>query len=165
MRTVNLFIVDGSRIRKADTNGVITTVAGNGVLGFSADGPATSVVIDPYAGIAVDAGGNIYFNDTFNNIVRKITPDGRLTTIVGTGKAGATGDDLPALQAQLNNPSGLALDASGNIYISDSLNHKVRMVNSAKGTIATIVGAALRVPPATRLGAQRDLGISCGPGS
>ena len=120
---------------------MITTVAGNGVLGYSPDGPATGVAIDPYAGIAVDAGGNIYFNDTFNNIVRKITPDGNLTTIVGTGKAGSAGDNQPAVQAQLNNPSGLALDASGNIYISDSLNHKVRMVSSSKGTIATIVGS------------------------
>jgi len=137
----NLFIVDGANIRKVDTSGVITTVAGSGVFGYSADGPATGVSIDPYAGIVVDAGGSIYFNDTFNNVVRKITSDGNLTTIAGTGKAGAAGDNGPAVQAQLNNPSGLALDASGNLYISDSLNHRVRMVNSAKGTIATIVGS------------------------
>jgi trimeric autotransporter adhesin len=170
----NLFIVDGSRIREVNTSGVITTVAGNGVLGYSADGPATSVAIDPYAGIAVDAGGNIYFNDTFNNIVREIT-GGNLITIAGTGKAGFAGDNGPASKAQLNNPSGLTLDASGNIYISDSLNHRVRMVSGSKGTIATIVGsgsagstgdggaaltATLVYPAGLALDAKGDLYIS-----
>jgi uncharacterized protein (TIGR03437 family) len=117
----------------------ITTVAGNGTSGFSGDnGPGTSALLAGAFGIAVDSSGNLYIADQFNNRVRKVTPDGTITTVAGNGTAGYTGDKGAATSAELSNPEGVAVDNSGNIYIGDTGNHVVRKVTG--GTISTIAG-------------------------
>ncbi|HEY7336922.1 MAG TPA: hypothetical protein VH639_18665 [Bryobacteraceae bacterium] len=137
----NLYISDtaNQRVRKL-AGGSISTVAGNGTAGYGGDnGAATNAQINSPAGLAVDGAGNLYIADFSNNAVRKVTSGGTITTIVGNGVAGYTGDGGPATQAQLNGPSGLALDSSGNLFIADSGNHVVRKI-SAGGTISTFAG-------------------------
>ncbi len=137
--TGNLYIADTSnnRIRKV-SGGVITTVAGNGTFGSSGDnGAATSAELaDPY-GVAVDTAGNLYIADTVNNRVRKVS-GGVITTIAGNGKSGFAGDNGPATSAELNFPTALAVDAAGNVYITDTGNNRVRLVSG--GVITTIAG-------------------------
>lgn len=124
----------------AQTVGVISTIAGIGTRGFSGDGgAATSAQFNDLQGVAVDASGNVYIADTGNNRIRKITRNGTITTIAGTGASGFSGDGGLATSAQLNNPWRVALDASGNIYISDAGNHRIRKI-SVSGTITTIAG-------------------------
>lgn len=119
---------------------MITTIAGNNSAGYSGDnGPATSAQLNQPIGIAVDSSGNIYIADSGNHCVRKIS-NGTITTVAGTGTAGYAGDKAAANKAQLNNPAGVAVDASGNLYIADSVNNVIREVSS--GTITTIVGNA-----------------------
>ena len=133
----DLYIADSSssRIRKV-SNGVITTVAGNGTAGFSGDnGPATSAQLNYPNGVAVDSVGNLYIADTANNRVRKVS-NGLITTIAGGGSS--LGDNGPAAMAQLNSPNGVAVDASGNLYIADTLNYRIRKV--ANGNITTVAG-------------------------
>ncbi len=117
---------------------LIFTIAGTGDYGYS-DGAATSAVIDAVNAIACDARGNIYLADTWNNRIRRIGADGMITTTAGTGESGFSGDGGPALSAKLNCPRGIAVDAQGNIYLSDSGNARVRKVNLS-GTISTIAG-------------------------
>ena len=138
----NVFIADTDihRIRKINTTGVITTVAGNGSGGFSGDGgPATSAQLYFPAAIAVDAAGNLFIADTRNGRVRKVTPSGVIATIAGTTGTGAGADGSPALQAQLREPSGIAVDGAGNIYISETGAHRVRQINAA-GLISSVAG-------------------------
>ena len=135
----NLYIADSSndRIRKV-TNGVITTVAGNGTLGFSGDnGPAISATLNAPNGVAVDSAGNLYINDCGNYRIRKVT-NGVITTVAGNGTLGFSGDNGPATSAQLNSPSGVAVDSAGNLYIADFGNNRIRKVSN--GVIATVAG-------------------------
>jgi uncharacterized protein (TIGR03437 family) len=139
----NLYIADlaNSRIRKiASTSGTVSTIAGNGLLSFSGDGSA-AIMAQLFAprGVAVDAQGNLYIADTSNNRVRKVAAGGVISTIAGNGTAGFGGDGASAASAQLNQPEGLAVDSSGNLYIADFSNQRVRMVNSA-GIISTVAG-------------------------
>lgn len=125
----NLYIVEfgGTRIRKV-SNGVITTVAGNGTSGYSGDqGPATSAQIAAPQGIAADAAGNLYIADTGNECIRKVS-NGIITTVAGNGTIGFSGDNGPATGAQLNLPSGVALDDIGNVYIADFSNNRIRVL-------------------------------------
>ena len=115
------------------------TVAGNHVLGYSGDGYATAAQLNNPNGIAVDASGNIYVADYFNNRIRKVSLTGIITTIAGTGGAGYSGDGGPATGAQLNNPVGLAFDGGGNLYVADANNDRIRKI-SAAGIISTIAG-------------------------
>jgi len=118
----------------------IATVAGNGTAGYSGDnGPATSAQLGFPWGIALDASGNFYFADNSTNHIRKVSTNGTITTVAGTGTAGYSGDNGPATSAEVNGPTGVAVDASGNLYIADSYNGKVRKV-AASGTITTITG-------------------------
>ncbi len=137
----NLYIADGNhRIRKVDAStGNISTVAGTGVQGFSGDnGPATSAQFNWPSGVAVDASGNLYIADG-NNRIRKVdAATGIITTVAGTGTGGFSGDGGPATSAQLHYPRSVALDASGNLYIADWLNNRVRKVDAESGTISTI---------------------------
>jgi uncharacterized protein (TIGR03437 family) len=131
----NLYIVDGSnqRIRKVSSNGIITTVAGTGSAGFSGDGgPATGAKLSFPSGVAVDGSGNIYIGDSTNNRVRKVSPSGIITTVAGTGSPGFSGDGGPATSAQLFWPDGVVVDGSGNIYIADEGNDRIRLVQTAK---------------------------------
>jgi uncharacterized protein (TIGR03437 family) len=137
----NLYIADqGNRVRKV-SDGVITTVAGNGTPGFSGDnGPATSAQLNVQnqpSAIAVDAAGSLYIADTGNNRVRKVT-NGVITTVAGNGTPGFSGDNGPAISAQLNQPQGIAVDSVGNLYIADRANQRIREV--ASGLITSVAG-------------------------
>jgi len=129
-------------VRKVTPSGTITTVAGNGVQGFSGDnGPATAAELDSPAGLALDSAGNIFIADSHNHRVREVTvANGVIVTIAGTGAAGFSGDGGPATAARLDLPTALALDASGNLYVADSNNHRVRRIAAATGVITTVAG-------------------------
>ncbi|WP_460945226.1 NHL repeat-containing protein [Spirosoma daeguense] len=138
----NLYIADRSnnRIRKVTPEGIVTTVAGTGIAGYSGDGgPATSAQLFYPFGVAVDWGGNLYIADTYNSRIRKVTPDGIITTVAGSSISGYGGDGNLATLARLNQPYGVAVDGLGNIYIADTGNHRLRRVNTS-GLIHTIVG-------------------------
>ena len=104
--------------------------------------PATSVVLTLVDGIAVDREGNIYLSHRSKNRVRKVTPDGIITTIAGNGTAGYSGDGGSALKASLNFPAGLAVDEKNNVYIADRNNHRIRKV-SPYGIITTVAGTGV----------------------
>jgi sugar lactone lactonase YvrE len=138
----NVYIADfdNNRIRRVDTAGVITTIAGTGRPGVSGDGGlATAAQLDGPNGVFVDAGGNVYLAQSRNAVIRRIDADGVITTIAGTGQMGYTGDGGLATEARLDSPEHVAVDAEGNIYIEDTGNHCVRKVG-ADGIITTIVG-------------------------
>jgi hypothetical protein len=138
----NLFIADygNHRVRKVTPGGVISTVAGNGTAGFSGDGgPATSARLYNPSGVAIDASGNLFIADLNNNRIRKVTPDGIISTVAGNGASGYGGDGGLATSAQLNGPSGIAVNAGGNLFIVDYGNHCVRKV-TPDGVISTVMG-------------------------
>ena len=138
----NLYIGDtyNYRIRKINTLGMITTIAGTVIAGYNGDNiPAISAQLNKPTFITFDKLGNLYFNDVNNNRTRKINTSGIITTMAGTGTAGYNGDNIQASLAQLNNPSGIACDILGNIYLSDQLNHRIRKIDTG-GIITTIVG-------------------------
>ncbi len=127
----NLYIADTNnhRIRKVDTAGVITTVAGTGTAGDSGDGgPATSAQLNRPFGVNVDNSGNLYIAGNFNHRIRKVDTAGVITTVAGTGSSGFSGDGAAATLALLGNPTDLALDSLGNLYIADRANNRVRKV-------------------------------------
>jgi sugar lactone lactonase YvrE len=147
----NLYIADyaNCRIRKVTPSGTITTVAGNGSWGFSGDGgPATNGSLSGPAGLAVDAAGNLYVADTNNNRMRKVTPSGIISTVAGNGIQGFSGDGGPATSASLYQPVGVAVDATGNLYIADWINCRIRKVSTA-GIISTVAGNGRGPFPAT----------------
>jgi uncharacterized protein (TIGR03437 family) len=143
----NLYIADtvNNRIRMVSSgaiikgsNGVITTVAGNGTSGYSGDnGAPTSAKLYAPEGVAVDSAGNLYIADSGNNRIRKVS-GGLITTVAGNGTQGYSGDNGPATSAELNGPQSVAVDSSGNVYIADLSNNRIRKVSS--GAIATIAG-------------------------
>jgi sugar lactone lactonase YvrE len=138
----NLYIADTDnlRIRRVDATGRITTVAGTGERGYDGDDkPATSARLNRPPGVAVDASGNLYIADYFNNRIRRVDTTGQITTVAGTGEAGYDGDDKPATSAQLNGPFGVAVDGSGTLYIADYVNSRIRRVD-ASGRITTVAG-------------------------
>ena len=147
--TGNLYIVDRNnhRVRKIDVaTGIITTIAGNGTRGFSGDGGlATMAQLNSPAGIAIDASGNIYIADGSNNRIRKVdVSNGMITTIAGTGVGGYSGDGGLAIGAQFWGVDGLAIDASGNLYITDTDNSRIRKVDMTTGIVTTVVGNGVR---------------------
>jgi len=141
----NMYIADSgsSRIRKVDTNGTITTIAGKGYFAYSGDnGPAVQAGLGSPSGVAVDNAGNIYIADAGNNRIRKVDAGGIITTIAGSGNWGSnvfSGDNGPAVQAGLNYPTGVAIDSVGNIYIADAGNSRIRKVDPS-GIITTYAG-------------------------
>jgi sugar lactone lactonase YvrE len=138
----NLYIADtyNYRIRKVTKGRTITTFAGTGAPGFSGDGgPATRARIGEARGVAVDGAGNVYISDTENNRVRKVTTDGTIRTIAGTGREVASGDGGPATAASIGRPEGLAIDRQGNVYVVDFADDRVRRIDS-NGTITTFAG-------------------------
>ena len=142
-RSGNLYIADmwNHRVRRVDSSGTITTVAGTGGdAGFGGDGgPAVNAELRGPEGVAVDRSGNLYIADTWHHRVRRVDSAGTITTVAGTGDEGFGGDGGPADNAQLSGPTGVAVDRSGNLYIADWKNHRVRRVDSS-GTITTVAG-------------------------
>jgi uncharacterized protein (TIGR03437 family) len=146
----NIYIADSvnSRIRKVSaSSGQITTVAGNGTSGFAGDGStATSAELNQPLGVAVDSAGNIYIADTFNNRIRKVS-NGVITTIAGTGTGGYSGDGGAAPNAALYQPTGVAVDSAGNVYIADYVNNRVRVLTQASCMYS--VGSTSLLAPAS----------------
>jgi sugar lactone lactonase YvrE len=134
---------DDDRIRKVTAStGIISTVAGNGTGGYSGDGgAATSAELNIATGVAVDSSGNIYIADRMNERIRMVTAStGIISTVAGNGTGGYSGDGGAATSAELNWPAGVAVDSSGNIYIGDYSNARIRMVTASTGAISTIAG-------------------------
>ena len=138
----NLYIADtyNSSIRKITPEGIISTIAGTGDYGYSGDGGlATQAQLDEPYGLTIDSAGNLYIADTYNNCIRKVTPEGIISTIAGTGDYGYSGDGGLAVQAQLDSPYDLTMDNAGNLYIADTYNYRIRKV-TPEGIISTIAG-------------------------
>ncbi|MBI4349989.1 MAG: hypothetical protein HY550_00990 [Elusimicrobia bacterium] len=140
----NIYLSDtlNNRIRKVDAaSGLINTVAGNGTAGYAGDGgPAAAAALNKPRGLSLDRSGNIYFADTGNNRVRRVdAATGMITTIAGNGTAGYSGDGGPAATALLNAPGDAEADGRGNVYIADTGNNRVRLIDAA-GNITTIAG-------------------------
>jgi uncharacterized protein (TIGR03437 family) len=142
-RSGNLYLsdTDHHRICKVDPSGMIATVAGTGEAGFSGDGgPAFAARLNLPYGIAVDAAGVLYIADLGNQRVRRVTPDGTITTVAGTGEPSSTGDGGPATQAALHTPRNVTVDVSGNLYIAEFEGHRIRRV-APNGIISTFAGS------------------------
>ena len=138
----SLYIADqyNHRIRRIGTDGIITTVAGTGVMGYSGDGgQATSAQLKNPTSVHVRADGSLYIADTNNHRIRRVGSNGIITTVAGTGIAGYGGDEGLATMAKLNYPTGVTVSADGSIYIADMCNHRIRRVSS-NGVITTVVG-------------------------
>ncbi|XID92529.1 S-layer homology domain-containing protein [Paenibacillaceae bacterium WGS1546] len=144
----NMYITElgYERVRKVDTNGIISTVAGSstGAQGYAGDGgPATSALLRGPADVAADSAGNLYIVELFNHVVRKVDQTtGIISTVVGTGVAGFSGDGGPATSAQLSTPYSIDFDDSGNLYIADRNNNRVRKVDTS-GNISTVAGTGV----------------------
>ncbi|HTX35441.1 MAG TPA: IPT/TIG domain-containing protein [Bryobacteraceae bacterium] len=139
----NVYFTDknSNNIRRIAVNGTINTFAGSAAAGFAGDGgPATAALFSGPSGLAADSAGNLYVADTGNQRIRKIAPDGTVSTVAGTGNQGYGNDGAPALSADLNSPEGVAVDPSGNLYIADTENQRVREV-AKDGIISTIAGS------------------------
>lgn len=137
-----LFIADSGndRVRRVTADGRISTFAGSGEKGFSGDGgPATDARLDKPVDLAVAPDGSVYVVDAGNRRIRRVSHDGRITTVAGTGESGFAGDGGPATAAQLDDPSGVAVGGDGQLYISDTENHRVRRV-AVDGLIYTVAG-------------------------
>ena len=141
----NVYIADSlnHKIRMVTSAGIITTFAGTGIQGSNGDGgAATSAQLNYPVWVTVGISGNVYIADYFNNKIRMVTSTGIITTIAGTGVEGSSGDGGAATSAQLYYPRGVSVDISGNVYIADFGNHKIRMVTST-GIITTIAGTGV----------------------
>lgn len=167
----NLYIADSGHqvILRMDTkSGGVSTVAGNGTAGYAGDnGPALSASLNLPQGVAVDSSGNLFIADTSNNVIRRVDAVSRIiTTVAGNGTAGFIGDGGPATSASLSVPERVAVDTSGNLFIADLANNRVRRVDVATGVITTVagngtLGFAGDNGPATSasLGAPADVGV------
>ena len=137
-----LYIADteNQRIRRVDASGTITTVAGSGEYGYSGDnGPATQAQFKRPEGLAVDSAGNLYIADRENNRIRRVDPSGNITSVAGAGQPGFKGDGGPATEAHLDNPSDVAADSAGSLFVADRGNNRIRRVDPS-GKITTIAG-------------------------
>lgn len=148
-RAGNLYLIDADRVRKVGSDGIITTLAGNGVPGFSGDGGAAmSAALNLYVhsrnieaqALAVDGSGRLFIGDFNNMRVRSVSSTGVISTVAGSGEHGLSGDGGPPTMAALSAPTGLAVDSRGDLYIADGESQRVRKVDFAAGTITTVVG-------------------------
>jgi uncharacterized protein (TIGR03437 family) len=145
----NLFIASGDRIYKVTPSRIITTVAGSGTSGFSGDGgPATSAQLSRAQAVAVDQAGNLFIAD--EGRIRKVSPNGVITTVAGNGTSGFSGDDGPATSAQIGYPEGVAVDGAGNVYVADTGNNAIRILRPTNHSVvigAVVDAASQRVEP------------------
>jgi sugar lactone lactonase YvrE len=138
----NMYLADqdNQRIRKVNTSGIISTIAGVGTWGYSGDGgPALSAQLYFPQGVTVDGAGNVYICDGTDKVIRKISTSGTITTIAGTGTGGYNGDNIQASTAQIGGAQTVQFDAAGNMIFADTWNHRIRSVSPA-GIITTICG-------------------------
>jgi uncharacterized protein (TIGR03437 family) len=158
--------MDNYRVRLVSAAGIISTVAGNGSMAYSGDGgQAISASFSDVTSVALDSAGNLYIADASNRRVRRVTPGGIVTTVAGTGIQGDLGDGGLAVNATLNRPFAVTLDAAGNLYICDSSNHDIRRVNLASGIITAYAGNGQPAftgdgGPATAASLQFPLGMA-----
>ncbi len=140
--TGNIYVADTgtNRIRKIAPDGLVSTVAGTGERG-STDGPAAVALFRHPEGVAVSGSGNVYVADTLNHLIRRITPAGVVSTLAGSGAVGS--NNGPGAGASFNRPTGVAVDAAENVYVTDSGNHKVRFITSA-GVVSTFAGTGVQ---------------------
>ena len=138
--------VDNQRIRRITADGKISTYAGNGQRGYSGDGgSATNAALNEPYEMAWDQAGNLYFVERLNHLLRRVDAKSRvITTVAGNGKLGFAGDAGPAKEAQFNQPHSLAFDVTGDLYVCDVLNHRVRKIDMKNGTISTWSGTGER---------------------
>ena len=135
----NIYFSAGNSVFKLDTSGNLTLIAGNSRAGYAGDnGLAINAELNQPAGVAIDGSGNIYIADSLNSVIRMVAPSGIITTLAGNGGTGYTGDYGPATSANMNLPSGIAVNKSGTLYIADSGNNVIRMV--AGGIITSFAG-------------------------
>ena len=165
----NFYFAEASSnvVRRVSPSGVISTIAGTEIAGYSGDGgPAPFAMLNRPTTVTVDATGNIYISDNGNNRVRKIdAATGNISTVAGTGTAGYNTDGIAATLASINNPVGVACDASGNVYIADNGNYRIRKVNTS-GIISTYAGYGSRGSageggPATSAELYNVNGLAC----
>jgi uncharacterized protein (TIGR03437 family) len=137
----NLYIADtrNNRIRKVTPPGIISTAAGGGSAFPGDGGPATGASLSEPLGVAVDSGRNLYIAETFSYRIRKVAPDGTITTFPGTGQEGYSSDSGPATGASLGETNGVAVDSAGNLYIADTSNYRIVKVTGG-GVVATVAG-------------------------
>jgi hypothetical protein len=137
----NIYVADCNNqlIRKVISNGTVSTLAGSGAVGWL-DGAGTVASFNNPGGVTVDALGNIYIGDQSNNLIRKITPGGVVSTFAGTGSLGANNGNVSV--ATFNSPAGLVFDVAGNLYIADRLNNMIRKITPS-GTVSTLAGSGL----------------------
>jgi hypothetical protein len=138
----DVFIADteDNVVREVTPSGTIVRVAGTGQEGYTGDGgPATKAELNSPQSVAVNAKGDLFIADTANNVIREVTPRGRISTFAGKGRAGYAGDNGAATYAKLTLPTGVAVDAVGNVYIADTGNNVIRRV-STSGVITTVAG-------------------------
>lgn len=165
----NLYLADSSNnvVRKITTGGVISTIAGKNSLGegFSGDGgAATEARLSSPLGVAVDRNGVVYVVDRGTHRVRKISADGKISTVAGNGGATFSGDGLPGTSSSLNRPTGVAVDTAGNLYIADTANNRIRKV-LLDGTMITVAGTGNAgysgdLGPATRADLKQPCGVA-----
>jgi len=142
----NLYICDGQRIREIySATGIIHTIGGNGFNGYYGDGgPATAAEFWNPGGVKLDAAGNVYVSDGYNSRIREInTSTGIINTITGNGYPGYNGDGMPAALTQIGNPEGIAFDTTGNLYIADNTNNRIREWNPSSGLVSTVTGMGI----------------------
>jgi DNA-binding CsgD family transcriptional regulator/sugar lactone lactonase YvrE len=138
----SVYIADtlGNKVRRVRLDGVIDTVAGTGEPGYSGDGkPGTEAKLNLPTGLAIGLGDALFIADTGNNVIRQLSPDGRISTVAGTGEAGYRGDGGPALYGVFHAPGGLAFDDEGNLYVADTLNARIRRID-VNAQISTVAG-------------------------
>ena len=132
--------VSGARVRRVSANGTITRVVGTGVVGTSGDGQAARAAqINRPSGLVGDADGNYYIADEGAHVIRRVSANGTITTVAGTGAPGFSGDGGPAIAARLNSPQGMALGPDGTLYVADGSNQRIRAI-SPSGQISTFAG-------------------------
>jgi len=161
-RLGDLFASSGANVLEIPAGGAVTTLAGSGATqNFGGDnGPATAAQLNSPSSVAMDSSGNWYIADTSNNRIRMVTPAGVISTIAGTGAAGLTGDNGPAIKAQLNAPRGLAFDIFGNLVFADSGNNEVRKITPGGLIAPQPVATGLNKPVSVATDAQGSVYIA-----